>query len=44
MVEREEFANSGKHECGRIKDPKYVVTEDMVLKVGKKKFVSIKIK
>lgn len=44
MLEREAWALQDKHVCGKITDPNYVIMEDMKLKIGKRRWMSIKVK
>ena len=44
MNEREEWVRQDKHVCGLVTDSNYVVTKDMLLRIGKKRFVNIKVK
>lgn len=41
MIERDEWIAEDKHECNKITDYKYRVTETITLKVGKRRFIRI---
>lgn len=42
MREREEWALKGNHICHTITDQKFLITKDMLLKIGKRRWVNIK--
>lgn len=43
IVERLDWAGAGKHICNQITDPKYRVLKDMNLKIGKCRYLKIKV-
>lgn len=43
MPERKEWADAGKHECNIITDKDYKVVKDINIRIGKSRFVKIKV-
>lgn len=42
MIERAEWPEE-KHVCGKITDKKFRIMQDMTLRIGKKRFIKIKV-
>ncbi len=42
LIERDEWLDN--HVCGRITDKKFVVNQALTLKVGKRRFIKLKVK
>jgi hypothetical protein len=44
IVESAYWAEAGEHKCGLITNPKHIIYEDMDLKIGKTRFVKLRVK